>query len=104
MDLLEQLPNPIEYLKDVRDRNQVRQQKQLFFEQQFQKMVANGNVEKAVELIHDEAHNIDVRINNDLSPEELAHLCTEESRKQEKDEFKDAIDLLEDEYGPFSED
>lgn len=100
MDLLEQLSKPIKYLKDIRAEIQARNEKQIFFEEQFQKMVENGNIEKAVKLIHDEAKNLNARLNKDIGPEDLAKYCLEscEDTTEETESFKQAIEELKNQY------
>lgn len=73
--VLGRLPNPVEKAREVKDNIEEKNHKKLFYENQFEEMVENGNYEKAVELIWDEAKNLDVRIENELPPDELAQYC-----------------------------
>lgn len=99
MGLIEDLANPVEYLKEIRDNIQARNEKQLFFEEQFQIMVENGNVEKAADLIYDEAENLNIRLNAEITPEKLARYCIEKSGETGKSEnFEQAIEELKVKY------
>lgn len=95
---LEKLPNPFRYLRELRDELEARNQKKLFFDQQFRKMVENGNVEKAVELLYDESRNLDARVNREISPEELADYCIERCQEHETEEFNNAVKEIEEKY------
>lgn len=102
MELREKLSKPVEYIREVRNRIEAQQQKQLFFDEQFQKMVENGNIDKAVELIFDETKNLNARIHKDLEPEELAQYCLEKCREvlegRQAGNFSSAIEELKKEY------
>lgn len=98
------LPNPIEYFRDMKNERQRKKEFRAFYTEQFQKMVENGNVEKAVELIWDEANNLDVRLDKEVMPETLAHYCREqcdeviEDEEIESEHFKKAVAELDKRY------
>jgi hypothetical protein len=98
--VLSRLPNPIQKARDVKNDLEERNHKKLFYEEQFQKMVSNGNYEKAVDLIWDEARNLNVRIENEIPADELAQYCFNRlyHADQELDHREEGLDELENSF------
>lgn len=109
MGLIDQISKPVEKLKEIRGKVQARNQKQLFFQEQFQVMVENGNVDKAVELIPDEAKNLNARLTKEITPGELAQYSMEKCQEildeiGEDENFQRAVEKLEDDFDFEQED
>lgn len=98
--VLNRLPNPIEKAREVKDNIEEKNHKKLFYENQFKEMVENGNYEKAVELIWDEARNLNVRIKNKIEPDNLAQYCYDRLYHSEKglENREEGIEELQSEY------
>lgn len=97
MVLSNKLPKPVKKLKEIRDQREEKNHKKLFYENQFRNMVENGNYQKAVELIWDEARNLNVRIKNDIQAEDLAQYCYNRLYYSEEDisEYGNCLEKLE---------
>lgn len=100
MTLSDKLPKPVKKLKQIRDQREEKNHKKLFYEEQFQKMVKNGNYKKAVELIWDEARNLNIRVNNEIKAGDLAQYCYKRLYHSEEDvvEVRKCLEELESDY------
>jgi hypothetical protein len=95
---LDDLLHPLETYRERKLENQRKQELETFYTEQFRVMVGNGNHTKAVELLYDEAANIDARVEKTVTPEYLARYCYRRLESEEED-FPAAVKELEDEYG-----
>lgn len=100
MQISDKLPKPVKKLKQIRDQREEKNHKKLFYEQQFQKMVKNGNYQKAVDLIWDEARNLNIRVNNEIKADNLAQYCYNRLYHSEKqlEEYKRCLEELKKSY------